>query len=231
MTKKQNMIIAIDGYSSTGKSTLAKNLARELGYVYVDTGSMYRAVALYAMRNGFIQEGELNIEALKKALDQIELDFVHNADKGFSEIFLNGEKVEGLIRSLEVSNQVSQVARIPEVRKKLVVLQQNMAGDKGIVMDGRDIGTVVFPDADLKIFLTASPETRAKRRYKEMCDEGRDITYESVLKNVSERDLMDTTRKDSPLVKAGDAVEIDNSHMNVEQTFDTAMEWVRRVRE
>ena len=225
------MIIAIDGYSSTGKSTLAKNLARELGYVYVDTGSMYRAVALYAMRNGFIEEGELNIEALKKALDQIELDFVHNSDKGFSEIFLNGEKVEGLIRSLEVSNQVSQVARIPEVRKKLVVLQQNMSGDKGIVMDGRDIGTVVFPDADLKIFLTASPETRAKRRYKEMSDEGRDITYESVLKNVSERDLMDTTRKDSPLVKAEDAVEIDNSHMNVEQTFDTAMEWVRRVRE
>lgn len=231
MTKKQNMILAIDGYSSTGKSTLAKNLARELGYVYVDTGSMYRAVALYAIRNGFIEEGELNIEALKKALDQIKLDFVHNSDKGFSEIFLNGEKVEGLIRSLEVSNQVSQVARIPEVRKKLVVLQQNMSGDKGIVMDGRDIGTVVFPDADLKIFLTASPETRAKRRYKEMSDEGRDITYESVLKNVSERDLMDTTRKDSPLVKAEDAVEIDNSHMNVEQTFDTAMEWVRRVRE
>lgn len=231
MTKKQNMILAIDGYSSTGKSTLAKNLARELGYVYVDTGSMYRAVALYAIRNGFIEEGELNIEALKKALDQIELDFVHNSDKGFSEIFLNGEKVEGLIRSLEVSNQVSQVARIPEVRKKLVLLQQNMSGDKGIVMDGRDIGTVVFPDADLKIFLTASPETRAKRRYKEMSDEGRDITYESVLKNVSERDLMDTTRKDSPLVKAEDAIEIDNSHMNVEQTFDTAMEWVRRVRE
>ena len=231
MNEKQNMIIAIDGYSSTGKSTLAKNLARELGYVYVDTGSMYRAVALYAMRNGFIEEGELNIEALKQALDQIELDFVHNPDKGFSEIFLNGEKVEGLIRSLEVSNQVSQVARIPEVRKKLVVLQQNMSGDKGIVMDGRDIGTVVFPDADLKIFLTASPETRAKRRYKEMYDEGRDITYESVLKNVSERDLMDTTRKDSPLVKAEDAIEIDNSHMNVQQTFDTALEWVHKVRE
>lgn len=230
MNKNQNMIIAIDGYSSTGKSTLAKNLARELGYVYVDTGSMYRAVALYAMRKGFIEDGGLKIGALINTLDDVELDFVHNPDKGFSEIFLNGEKVEGLIRSLEVSNQVSQVARIPEVRKKLVLIQQNMAGDKGIVMDGRDIGTVVFPNADLKIFLTASPETRAKRRYKEMVDEGRDIAYESVLENVTQRDLMDTTRKDSPLVKAEDAVEIDNSHMNVRQTFDTAMELVQKVR-
>ncbi len=226
MEKTKNRIIAIDGYSSTGKSTLAKNLARELGYVYVDTGSMYRAVTLYAMRNGLIENGELRVEALIGALDQIELDFVFNPEKGFSEIYLNGEKVEGLIRSLEVSNQVSQVARIPEVRKKLVVLQQNMAGDKGIVMDGRDIGTIVFPNADLKIFLTASPETRAKRRFKEMVDEGRDISYESVLKNVTQRDLMDTTRKDSPLVKAEDAVEIDNSDMNVQQTFDTAMELV-----
>jgi cytidylate kinase len=229
MNKKQNMIIAIDGYSSTGKSTLAKNLARELGYVYVDTGSMYRAVALYAMRKGFIEQGELKTEPLIKALDEIELDLVYNPEKGFSEIYLNGEMVEGLIRSLEVSNQVSQVARIPEVRKKLVMIQQNMAGDRGIVMDGRDIGTVVFPNADLKIFLTASPETRAKRRYMEMIDEHRDISYESVLENVTQRDLMDTTRKDSPLVKAEDAVEIDNSHMNVKQTFDSAMEWVRRV--
>ncbi len=177
------MIIAIDGYSSTGKSTLAKNLARELGYVYVDTGSMYRAVALYAMRNGLTANDELMVDALIETLDQIELDFVYNPEKGFSEIYLNGEKVEGLIRSLEVSNQVSQVARIPQVRKKLVMLQQNMAGDKGIVMDGRDIGTVVFPNADLKIFLTASPETRAKRRYKEMVDDDREISYESVLEN------------------------------------------------
>jgi len=223
------MIIAIDGYSSTGKSTLAKNLARELGYVYVDTGSMYRAVALYAMRNGLTANDELMVDALIETLDQIELDFVYNPEKGFSEIYLNGEKVEGLIRSLEVSNQVSQVARIPQVRKKLVMLQQNMAGDKGIVMDGRDIGTVVFPNADLKIFLTASPETRAKRRYKEMVDDDREISYESVLENVSQRDLMDTTRKDSPLVKAEDAVEIDNSHMNVQETFDTALELVSKV--
>lgn len=223
------MIIAIDGYSSTGKSTLAKNLARELGYVYVDTGSMYRAVALYAMQNGLVENDELEVEALIGALDRIELDFVYNPEKGFSEIYLNGEKVEGLIRSLEVSNQVSQVARIPQVRKKLVVLQQNMSGDKGIVMDGRDIGTVVFPNADLKIFLTASPETRAKRRYKEMVDGDREISYESVLQNVSQRDLMDTTRKDSPLIKAEDAVEIDNSDMNVQQTFNTALELVYKT--
>ena len=166
-----------------------------------------------------------------RSLDSIHLDFVHNPEKGFSEIYLNGEKVEGQIRSLEVSNQVSQVARIPQVRQKLVLLQQNMAGDKGIVMDGRDIGTVVFPNAELKIFLTASPETRAKRRYKEMVDEGQDISYESVLENVTQRDLMDTTRKDSPLIKAEDAVEIDNSEMNVKQTFERALELVRDSKE
>ena len=225
--KQENMIIAIDGYSSTGKSTLAKNLAKELGYVYVDTGSMYRAVALYAMRNGIVRNDVLDEDALVRSLDGIHLDFVHNPEKGFSEIYLNGEKVEGQIRSLEVSNQVSQVARIPQVRQKLVLLQQNMAGGKGIVMDGRDIGTVVFPNAELKIFLTASPETRAKRRYKEMVDEGRDISYESVLENVTRRDLMDTTRKDSPLIKAEDAVEIDNSQMNVKQTFERALELVQ----
>ena len=227
--KRNNMIIAIDGYSSTGKSTLAKNLAKKLGYLYVDTGSMYRAVALYAIRKGFIESGRLNAEALINDLDKIDLEFVFNPERGYSEILLNGEKVEGAIRSLEVSNQVSQVARISEVRHKLVELQQNMAKDKGIVMDGRDIGTVVFPDAELKIFLTATPETRAKRRFKEMIDDGREITYESVLENVSQRDLMDTTRKDSPLVKASDAIEIDNSHMDVKQTFDTAFELVRKV--
>ena len=225
------MVIAIDGYSSTGKSTLAKNLAKELGYVYVDTGSMYRAVALYAMRSGMIKNGELDAGALIKSLDGVVLDFVYDPDKGFSEIYLNGEKVEGLIRSLEVSNQVSQVARIPQVRKKLVVIQQGIAGDKGLVMDGRDIGTVVFPDADLKIFLTASAETRAQRRFKEMQDEGLEITFESVLENVTQRDLMDTTRKDSPLVKADDASVIDNSDMNVEETFEKAMSLVRKTLE
>lgn len=231
MDQTKKIIIAVDGFSSTGKSTLAKNLAKKLGYVYVDTGSMYRAVTLYAMRHGFVEGDELNVDALVADLDRIRLGFVYNPDRGHSEILLNGEKVEGAIRSLAVSNQVSQVARIPQVRRKLVELQQEMANDKGIVMDGRDIGTVVFPDAELKIFLTATPETRAKRRYKEMIDDGREITYESVLENVSQRDQMDTTRKDSPLVKACDAVEIDNSHMNVEETFDVAMELVSKALE
>jgi len=229
MDQTNKIIIAVDGYSSTGKSTLAKNLAKKLGYVYVDTGSMYRAVTLYAMRKGYIEDGKLDSDALVRDLNQIHLAFIHNPERGYSEILLNGEKVEGSIRNLEVSNQVSQVARISEVRHKLVEIQQHMADGKGIVMDGRDIGTVVFPEAELKIFLTASPETRAKRRYKEMIDDGRDISYESVLENVSQRDLMDTTRRDSPLVKASDAVEIDNSHMNVEETFNAAMKLVEKV--
>ncbi len=173
--QKNKIIIAVDGYSSTGKSTLAKNLAKKLGYVYVDTGAMYRAVTLFAMRQGLIGNGELDESGLVGALGEIDLDFVYNPKLGFSEIYLNGEKVEGPIRSLEVSNQVSQVARVPEVRRKLVELQQGMAKDKGIVMDGRDIGTVVFPGAELKIFLTASPETRAMRRYREMVDDGREL--------------------------------------------------------
>lgn len=228
-SEHKKIIIAVDGYSSTGKSTLAKNLAKKLGYVYVDTGSMYRAVTLYAMRNGFVFEEGLDAEALVDDLDKIQLEFVFNPNRGFSEILLNGEKVERDIRSLAVSNNVSQVARIPEVRRKLVQLQQAMANDKGIVMDGRDIGTVVFPDAELKIFLTATPETRARRRYKEMVDDGRDITFESVLENVSQRDLMDTTRQDSPLIKAEDAIEIDNSQLNVRDTFKKAYELVEKV--
>ena len=228
-SEHKKIIIAVDGYSSTGKSTLAKNLAKKLGYVYVDTGSMYRAVTLYAMRNGFVFEEGLDAGALVNDLDKIQLEFVFNPNRGFSEILLNGEKVERDIRSLAVSNNVSQVARIPEVRRKLVQLQQAMANDKGIVMDGRDIGTVVFPDAELKIFLTASPETRARRRYKEMVDDGRDITFESVLENVSQRDLMDTTRQDSPLIKAEDAIEIDNSQLNVRDTFKKAYELVEKV--
>lgn len=228
-SEHKKIIIAVDGYSSTGKSTLAKNLAKKLGYVYVDTGSMYRAVTLYAMRNGFVFDEGLDARALVNDLDKIQLEFVFNPNRGFSEILLNGDKVERDIRSLAVSNNVSQVARIPEVRRKLVQLQQAMANDKGIVMDGRDIGTVVFPDAELKIFLTASPETRARRRYKEMVDDGRDITFESVLENVSQRDLMDTTRKDSPLIKANDAIEIDNSQLNVRETFEKAYELVEKV--
>jgi cytidylate kinase len=229
MKSSKKIIIAVDGYSSTGKSTLAKHMAREIGYVYVDTGAMYRAVTLYAMNNGFIDAGHFDREGLLANLDQINLHFKFNAALGYSEIFLNGKNVEKQIRSMAVSNMVSKVASISEVREKLVEQQHEIAKGKGIVMDGRDIGTVVFPHAELKIFMTASAEQRAGRRYKEMIDDGVDISYESVLENVNSRDLLDTTRSDSPLVKAPDAVEIDNSDLNVQQTFEKAMALVSEV--
>ena len=229
MEQTQKIIIAIDGYSSTGKSTLAKSLAKKLGYIYVDTGSMYRAVTWYAMKKGLIDKNHFDQKALVADLDKVDLEFKYNSDLGYSEIYLNGEKAEGAIRSMELSNLVSQVAEVSEVRHKLVEIQQNMGIYKGIVMDGRDIGTVVFPESELKIFLTASPDTRAKRRYNEMLDDGKKITYQSVLENVSNRDRIDTTRKDSPLVKAADAIEIDNSHMDVKETFDEAYGLVAKV--
>ena len=226
MNNSKKIIIAIDGYSSTGKSTLAKHLAREIGYVYVDTGAMYRAVTYYAMKQGLINEHHFDTEKLISDLDNIDLNFEFNAKLGYAEMFLNGENVESFIRSIEVSNMVSKVARISEVREKLVEQQQKMSLNKGIVMDGRDIGTVVFPEAELKLFMTASPENRAQRRYKEMTDDGVQIEYSTVLENVTSRDYLDTTRKDSPLVKADDAIEIDNSDMNVKQTYDLAMTYV-----
>ncbi len=227
MSRTKKIIIAIDGFSSTGKSTLAKHLAKEIGYVYVDTGAMYRAVAYYAMKEGLIDENHFDRAGLISDLDKIRLRFQFNADLGYSEIFLNDENVESFIRSMEVSNMVSKVASIPEIREKLVEQQQQMALNKGIVMDGRDIGTVVFPEAELKLFMTASAEKRAHRRYKEMIDNGVQIEYESVLENVTSRDYLDTTRADSPLIKAGDAIEIDNSDMTVEQTFALAMNLVK----
>ncbi len=202
-------------------------MAKEIGYVYVDTGAMYRAVAYYAMKEGLIDEKHFDKQALISDLDKITLSFQFNADLGYSEIFLNNKNVESFIRSIEVSNMVSKVASISEIREKLVEQQQKMALNKGIVMDGRDIGTVVFPEAELKLFMTASAEKRAHRRYKEMIDNGVQIEYESVLENVTSRDYLDTTRADSPLIKADDAIEIDNSDMTVEQTYALAMNLVK----
>ena len=227
MNNSNKIIIAIDGYSSTGKSTLAKHLAKEMGYVYVDTGAMYRAVAYYAMKQGLIDEKHFDKEGLISDLNKIDLNLQFNPKLGYAEIFLNGENVESFIRSIEVSNIVSKVASISEIREKLVEQQQKMSLDKGIVMDGRDIGTVVFPEAELKLFMTASAENRAQRRFKEMTDNGVQIQYKTVLENVTSRDHLDTTREDSPLVKADDAIEIDNSDMNVNQTYAVAMRYVK----
>ena len=211
--------IAIDGYSSTGKSTLAKQLAKHLGYVYVDTGAMYRAVTLFAMENGYIGEGFFDKETLVNGLPFINLQFIFNPDLGFAEMYLNGKNVESEIRSIAVSGFVSQVAEVSEVRTKLVEQQQAMGKGKGIVMDGRDIGTVVFPDAELKIFMTASPHTRAQRRFDELQQKGQPGTFEQVFKNVVDRDYIDTHRDDSPLRKADDAIEIDNSDLTREEQF------------
>lgn len=221
--------IAIDGFSSTGKSTLAKQLARHLGYAYVDTGAMYRAVTYYAMQKGFIAPGHFDKEALIAALPDVSLKFVFNQDLGFAEMYLNGENVEHQIRTLEVSNLVSRVAEVSQVRVKLVEQQQHMGDHKGVVMDGRDIGTVVFPDAELKLYMTASAETRAQRRYEELLEKGQQVSYDEVYKNVVERDAIDTGRADSPLVKAEDAIEIDNSHLSIQQQFDKVLALVHQA--
>ena len=216
----KNITIAIDGFSSTGKSTIAKELATKLKYVYVDSGAMYRAVTLYAMKHNLISEESFLKEGLIDALDNINLAFKFNADLGFGEIYLNEVNVETEIRNMKVSRLVSKVAEVPEVRKKLVEQQQQMGKNKGVVMDGRDIGTVVFPDAELKIFMTASAEKRAKRRFDEFLDRGEQVTFDETLKNVEYRDHIDTSRKDSPLVKAKDAIEIDNSSLTRKEQFE-----------
>lgn len=215
--------IAIDGFSSTGKSTIAKQLAKHLGYVYVDSGAMYRAVTFYAMQNGFIDDNQFDKSGLIKNLSKVAVSFKFNPNLGFAEVYLNGENVEKEIRTLKVSSFVSQVAAIPEVRIQMVKIQKQLGLNKGVVMDGRDIGTVVFPNAELKLFMTASAETRANRRYYEMLDRGEEVTYEEVLLNVQERDYIDSHRKDSPLVKANDAIEIDNSNLNKVQQFEKVL--------
>tara|TARA_R110002049_G_scaffold117704_9_gene271349 strand:+ start:3300 stop:3995 length:696 start_codon:yes stop_codon:yes gene_type:complete len=218
--------IAIDGFSSTGKSTVAKQLAKHLAYVYVDSGAMYRAVTFYAMQKGFINKNDFNKEALIYHLPNISISFKFNRALGFAEVYLNGDNVEKQIRTLEVSSFVSKVAVVSEVRQKLVEQQQKMGKDKGVVMDGRDIGTVVFPDAELKLFMTASAEKRAKRRFDELIERGDKVNYDDVLKNIEERDYIDSNRKDSPLVKAEDAIEIDNSDMTLNQQFEKILQLV-----
>lgn len=226
-----NITIAIDGYSSTGKSTIAKQLAKHLGYVYVDSGAMYRAVTLFAMQNGFINESEFKVNEFVAQLPNIEISFKFNNDLGFAEVYLNNVNVEKEIRTLKVSSFVSKVSAISEVRSQLVKQQQQMGKDKGVVMDGRDIGTVVFPDAELKIFMNSSAETRAKRRYYELMEIGDEVSYEDVLKNVQERDYIDSHRKDSPLVKAQDAIEIDNSNLTRTEQLEKVMQLVRMTME
>lgn len=216
----KNITIAIDGFSSTGKSTIAKELATKLKYVYVDSGAMYRAVTLYAMQHKLISEDNFLQEKLIDELENINLAFKFNPDLGFGEIYLNDVNVETEIRNMKVSRLVSKVAEIPEVRKKLVEQQQRMGKNKRVVMDGRDIGTVVFPEAELKIFMTASAEKRAKRRFDEFTERGEQVTFEETLKNVEYRDHIDTSRKDSPLVKAKDAIEIDNSTLTRTEQFE-----------
>ncbi len=227
MSKK--ITIAIDGFSSTGKSTLAKQLAKHLGYVYVDSGAMYRAVTYFAMQNGCIGAEFFDKETLINSLSFIKLHFEFNSELGFAEMYLNDVNIEKEIRTIEVSSFVSKVAEVSEVRTKLVEQQQEMGKGKGIVMDGRDIATVVFPDAELKIFMTASPETRARRRYDELQAKGENVTFEAVLKNVEERDHIDTHRDDSPLVKADGAIEIDNSALTREEQFEAVLTLVDKV--
>jgi cytidylate kinase len=222
---KKKLIIAIDGYSSSGKSTFAKAIAEELNYIYIDSGAMYRAVTLYCMRRGFIGEGRLNTAGIVQELKDIHIEFVYNPDIAEYETFLNSENVEKEIRGIEVSGHVSNISKIAEVRARMVELQRQIGVYKGIVMDGRDIGTVVFPDADLKIFMTASVDIRAKRRYDELRSKGVKVNQEEIRRNIVARDITDENRDISPLRRADDAVILDNSRMTVEEQ----MEWVRQI--
>ncbi len=226
----KKITIAIDGFSSCGKSTMAKDLAREVGYIYVDTGAMYRSVTLFALRhNLFRADGTIKTDELEALMPQIHISFQLNAQTGRPDTYLNGECVEKEIRSLEVSSHVSPIATLPFVRAALVAQQQEMGRDGGVVMDGRDIGTVVFPHAELKIFVTASAEVRAQRRYDELQQKGMPADYADILKNVQERDYIDSHREVSPLRKADDAKELDNSHMTIAEQKEWLMEQFRQA--
>ncbi len=229
----KKITIAIDGHSSCGKSTMAKDLARRIGYIYVDTGAMYRAVTLYALRNDlFTAENEVKLDELQQQMDNIHISFALNEETGKPDTYLNGERVEGEIRGMEVSSVVSVIAAIPFVREALVAQQQQMGKDKGVVMDGRDIGTVVFPDAELKVFVTASAEVRAERRYKELLGKGEEADYEEILKNVQERDYIDSHREVAPLRPADDAILLDNSELTIpEQNEWLYNEYLKKVEE
>lgn len=228
----KKITIAIDGFSSCGKSTMAKMLAKEVGYIYVDTGAMYRAVTLFAMRNGMIApNGDVNRDALKAKMDALHVEFKLNPQTGKAETYLNGENVEHEIRGMEVSAHVSAIAAIDFVRTALVAQQQRMGHDKGIVMDGRDIGTVVFPDAELKVFVTASAEIRAQRRFDELVGKGMKANYDEILHNVQERDYIDSHREVSPLRKAEDAIELDNGQLTIAEQLQWLMDKFREKTE
>lgn len=216
----KDIIIAIDGYSSCGKSTLARNLAKYLGYRHIDTGAMYRAITLYCLENNLIQNDRINTDVLLPMLDKITIDFKYNEQQGVNEIYLNNRMVEALIREPIISEYASIVSKISQVRSVLVKLQQKMGEQKRIVMDGRDIGTVVFPNADIKFFMTAKPEIRAQRRYKELIENGVNVKFDEVFKNLEERDYLDTHRDISPLIQAHDAIVIDNSFLTKNHQFE-----------
>lgn len=225
----RKIVIAIDGYASCGKSTMAKELARKIGYVYIDSGAMYRAVTLYCIEQGLFDGGVLQVDVLYQRIDDIDISFTLNPDTGRPETLLNGRNVEREIRNMAVSDKVSYVAAVGFVRSKLVALQQALGKEKGIVMDGRDIGTVVFPDAELKIFLTASPEVRARRRVDELRAKGQEVSFDEVLHNVKERDRIDETRSVDPLRRADDAILLDNSYMTLAQQDAWLMQQYRQA--
>jgi cytidylate kinase len=223
----KKITIAIDGFSSCGKSTLAKALAARLGYFYVDSGAMYRAVTLFAIKHGYIKNNEVNADAISYNLDKINIWFKYNNNSKSSETYLNGENVEKEIRSIQVSSFVSNVSAIKEVRKKMVAIQQEMGREKGVVMDGRDIGTTVFPQAELKLFMTADPDVRAQRRFIEYKTKGETVAIDEIKKNLEKRDYEDTHRKESPLVKAKDAVMFDNSDLNQTEQLDYVLKLIK----